>query len=276
MFYIRVKLIPFYCEEKVRLYHGDCTSLMPFLGQVDLTVTSPPYDDLREYNGYSFDFESAAGHLFDLTKDGGVVIWIVADQTTDGSESGTSFKQALYFKQIGFNLHDTMIWTKNTLPLTHNRYEQAFEYMFVFSKGVPKTFCPLTEKSKYAGVEKSIFSECAASADKNSKLFAKRGKVTKVKQFKRRNNVWYHPVGFVHTTSDKAAFDHPAVLPESLARDHILSWSAPGDVVFDPFAGSGTTLKMARNLGRQAVGVEISADYCRIVKDRLKQQVLSF
>ena len=118
---------------------------------IDLTVTSPPYDNLRAYNGYSWDFESVAQELYRITKDGGVVVWVVGDATIKGSETGTSFKQALYFKEIGFKLHDTMIYQSDKPPLTHNRYEQKFEYMFVFSKGRPKTFNPIMEKCKCVG-----------------------------------------------------------------------------------------------------------------------------
>jgi DNA modification methylase len=125
---------------------GDCLEVMKKIpdGSVDLVLTSPPYDNLRTYNGYNFDFEGIAKELHRVTKDGGVIVWVVGDATIKGSETGTSFKQALYFKEIGFNLHDTMIYHKNNYPpLTHNRYEQCFEYMFVFSKRYLKSFNPI-------------------------------------------------------------------------------------------------------------------------------------
>ena len=129
-----------------KIYNEDCLEGMRGIpdGSVDLTVTAPPYDNLRTYNGFAWDFEGVAKELFRVTKHGGVVVWVVGDQTIKGNETGTLFRQALFFKDCGFNLHDTMIWKKtNPIPLTHNRFEQSFEYMFVFSKGSPKTFNPI-------------------------------------------------------------------------------------------------------------------------------------
>lgn len=147
----------YYTTEKGMLLNGDCVEFMKKIedDSIDLTVTSPPYDDLRKYNGYNFDFENVAKELYRISKQGGVVVWIVGDKTEKGSESGTSFREALYFKELGFNLHDTMIYQSDKPPMNHNRYEQKFEYMFVFSKGKPKTFNPIKEKCKYAGEVKS-------------------------------------------------------------------------------------------------------------------------
>ena len=229
---------------------------------IDLTVTSPPYDNLRDYDGYSFDFETIAQQLFRVTKQGGVVVWIVGDATKDGTESGTSFRQALYFKSLGFNLHDTMIFHKFSAPLTHNRYEQHFEYMFIFSKGKPKTFNPLKEKKAY--MDRRIKIHMRREKD-NTEDTGKPG----TSMMKIRGNVWYYPTGGGHNTSDKIAYEHPATFPEDLARDHILSWSNEGDLVLDPFAGSGTTLKMAKLLRRNYLGIEISEKYIEIINKRL-------
>ena len=219
---------------------------------IDLTVTSPPYDNLRTYNGYSFDFENVSKELFRVTKQGGVVVWVVADATIKGSETGTSFKQALRFIELGFNLHDTMIYSKSGFKNPSNdRYHQTFEYMFVFSKGKPKTFNPIKDrKNKYAGIhggEKSFRDE-----------------------YGKRFNVWYYPNGGNNTTKDKV-FKHPAVFPEQLANDHIISWSNEGDVVYDPFGGSGTTCKMAYLSKRKCIMSEISTEYCELSKQRLSE-----
>src|SRR5271154_1474022 len=230
----------------------------------DLTVTSPPYDGLRTYNGYSFDFEAIARGLYRVTKPGGVVVWVVADQTKDGSESGNSFRQALFFKEIGFNLHDTMIYASEKPPLTHNRYEQKFEYMFVFSKGKPSTFTPIKEPSKHAGksASKRTFRQDADGVLEPSH------KNEKIADLKIRGNIWTYATGTV-SASDPFAKEHPAIFPEKLAEDHILSWSLPGDTVLDPMMGSGTTGKMAIKNGRNFVGIELSAEYVEIAKKRI-------
>lgn len=250
-----------------KIYNEDCLSLMRKMNDdfVDLTVTSPPYDDLRNYNGYSFDFESIANELYRITKDGGVVVWVVGDKTTNGSETLTSFKQALYFKEIGFNVHDTMIYQKKKPPLTHKRYEQEFEYMFILTKGKLKTFNPIMVPKKYMdkrknkafGREKTNEHDMGFSSPKTERI---------------KGNIWEYLVGGGKSTKDKIAFKHPAIFPEKLAEDHILSWSKEGDVVFDPFAGSGTVPKMAILNKRIFIGSEISSLYCEgIIKPRLQR-----
>ena len=213
---------------------------------VDLVVTSPPYDDLRVYKGYSFDFENIARELFRVLKEGGVIVWVVNDGTKNGSESGTSFRQALFFMNIGLNLHDTMIYAKtNYVPLTHNRYEQQFEYMFIISKGKPKTFNPLKIKCVTAGTSRSYSYICATTKE-NSAIRSGREEKTIINEFKIKPNIWFYECGKDNTSKDDYVFDHPATFPEKLAKDHIFSWSNPGDLVYDPFAGSGTSLKAAK------------------------------
>lgn len=234
---------------------------------VDLTVTSPPYDGLRIYNGYSFDFENIAKELYRVTKDGGVVVWVVGDSVIDGSESGTSFRQALYFKSLGFNLHDTMIYAKQGCGFPDvSRYFQVFEYMFVFSKGKPKTFNPLLAQKKKTSIIKNPHK--GTIREKNGEL-----KVTyrdNSKPLMVRGNIWTYGVGHLHTTRDEYAFEHPAMFPEKLAEDHILSWSNEGDVVLDPFMGSGTTAKMCILNKRNFIGFELSREYCDIIEQRVK------
>jgi site-specific DNA-methyltransferase (adenine-specific) len=230
---------------------------------IDLTITSPPYDGLRDYNGYSFDFEGIAKQLYRITQSGGVVVWIVNDSTKNGTESGTSFRQALHFKEIGFKLHDTMIWYKTTAPLTHKRYEQEFEYMFIFVKGKIKTFNPIMVDKKY--MDKRDKPMIRRERDNTIDYGTRSMNTTKIK-----GNMWSIPTGGGHNTKDKIAYQHPATFPEKLAEDHIISWSNEGDTVLDPFVGSGTTCKMAKQLGRKYIGVDISQEYIDITKQRLK------
>lgn len=254
--------------ETNRIYHGDCLEIMKNIpdGFIDLTVTSPPYDNLRDYNGYKFDFEGVAKELYRVTKEGGVVVWVVADRTVKGNESGTSFRQALHFKEIGFNLHDTMIYEKNGSAMRGSLkgYNQLFEYMFVFAKGTIGTYNIIRDKSnKTAG---------------HSRLTSNRGKDGKVniqglcetENYTRRGNIWRYSTGYMQSSKDKIAFEHPAIFPEQLAEDHILSWSNPWDIVFDPMCGSGTTLKMALKNDRRYIGIDISKEYCEIAEKRIE------
>jgi len=239
---------------------------------VDLVVTSPPYDNLRDYNGFTFDFEGIARELYRVLKAGGVIVWVVGDQTVNGGESGTSFRQVLFFLGLGFNLWDTMIYEKYNKPLTHNRYEQRFEYMFVFSKGTPTTFNGLKDvKNKYFG--NKILSTVREKDGKTYKVSgAKSGKT--IGENGLRGNIWRYSAGKGQTTLDNAAYEHPAMFPEALAKDHIISWSNEGDLVLDPFNGSGTTTKCAKYLKRNYIGIDISEKYCEIARNRLKQEML--
>lgn len=247
-----------------KIYNEDNIETMRRMpnGFIDLVVTSPPYDGLRKYNGYCFDFETMARELYRVMKDGGVVVWIVNDATLNGSESGTSFRQALFFKEIGFNLHDTMIYEKaNPIPQNHNRYEQCFEFMFVFSKGTPKTFNPILVKCANAGVKmnwggrKTLMdnAQCRRHRDEENRI-------TKDSMY--HKNIFCYTIGGGDT-------GHPAVFPEKLARDHIYTWSNEGDLVYDPFMGSGTTGKMAIDLKRHFIGSEISAEYAEKASKRI-------
>lgn len=257
-----------------RVIHGDCSEIMPYMPSesIDLTVTSPPYDNLRNYNGYSFPFEEIAHQLYRVTKQGGVVVWVVGDKTNKGSESGTSFKQALFFKEIGFNLHDTMIYAKENPFGTSGkgslRYRQAFEYMFVFSKGKLTKFNPLKEPCKHAGVIAGGTSRKNRQSD-GLPFDAKRQIKVKVNEEKVLKNIWEYKTGYMKGTKDKIAYEHPAIFPEQLAEDHILSWSNEGDTVLDCFCGSGTTLKMAYANNRNFVGIDCSDEYVEISKKRL-------
>lgn len=255
----------------VRLMQGDCLVEMARLkaGSVDLTVTSPPYDNLRTYNGSLNDWtpdkwKAIIAELFRVTKDGGVVVWVVGDATANGSETGTSFRQALHAIDCGFRLHDTMIYHREGPPLTHNRYEQKFEFMFVWSKGKPATFNGLREPAIYAGK-----SRASNSMRQDGESLSHRSAKGVVANDRLKGNVWRYAVGWNGSSSDRIAFEHPAIFPEALANDHILSWSNPGDTVFDPFLGSGTTGKMALLNHRNFIGIERDPEYFRIAQERV-------
>ena len=248
-----------------RLYVADCVEFMARMdaGIVDLTVTSPPYDNLRNYDGYSFDFEAIARGLFGVTKPGGVVVWVVGDKINRGQRTLSSFRQGLFFQEIGFRMHDVMIYRKKNTPfMRSNAYTNAYEFMFVLSKGSPKTFNPLKEPTVRSGYEMLVHNKGPDAV--NNKV------LKELKKEKTRTNIWAYAVGMGGTTRDKVAFRHPAVFPEKLAGDHIRSWTEPGDLVFDPMCGSGTTPKMALLAGRDYLGVDISPDYIAIAEQRME------
>ena len=245
--------------ETNRIYNEDCLETMSRMPDdfVKLTVTSPPYDNLREYNGYSFDFKGIARELYRVTQDDGVVVWVVGDATIDGSETGSSFGQALFFMECGFKLHDTMIYCKNspTFPAREksNRYTQIFEYMFILSKGNVEAELICDKRNKWAGHK-----------DFSGKL------ANPVPEYSVRNNIWEYVTSFNEKTG------HPAVFPQQLAEDHILTWSSAYQLVYDPFMGSGTTAKAAAINCRSYIGSEISKEYCEMAEKRLRTYTPKF
>jgi site-specific DNA-methyltransferase (adenine-specific) len=254
----------------IKLVQGDCLEKMKDIpdGSVDLTVTSPPYDTLRSYNGNielwgEHVWKAVIKDLYRVTKDGGVVVWVVGDATIKGSETGTSFRQALWAIECGFRLHDTMIWNKRNCSSVGslNRYENVFEYMFVFSKGAPDCAHVIKEReNKWAGeIQHGSIRQKDGSVRKTSG-YGKRA----IAQFGRRHNVWE-----IFPAKSKRERLHPAPFPEALAHDHIISWSNTGDTVLDPFMGSGTTGKMAAQLGRRFIGIELDPEYFAIAKARI-------
>ena len=252
---------------------GDCLERMKEIpdNSIDLVVTSPPYDNLRTYNdslNWSFEiFQKVANELKRVIKEGGVIVWVVGDATIKGSETGSSFKQALYFKETGLNIHDTMIWCKDSSPFPmSNRYYQCFEYMFIFSKGKPRTFNGIEDrKNKYGGTSVNGTHRNKGGTKTEKKNCVKRGVNRKIKEFGTRFNYWGMP-----TEKNSKAYGHPAMFPDKLAHDHIVSWSNEGDTVLDTFMGSGTTGKQAKLLKRNFIGIECVKEYFRIAKQRIK------
>ena len=249
-------------------YCDDCVHGMKALPDesIDLTVTSPPYDNLREYNGYTFDWKTTIDELYRVTLHGGVCVWIVSDQTINGSETGTSFKQALYAAEIGFNLHDTMIWNKGCFSSVgdlQTRYAPVFEYMFVWSKGKPKSFNGIKDKKNISASKKK--SGTIRNKDGSIKSISNYGKI--YEDFGIRYNVWEMPP----VLSNIERTGHPAQFPLRLAKDHIISWSNEGDTVLDPFLGSGTTRIAAYDTNRHFIGFEIDKAYFLMQEERFER-----
>ena len=256
---------PYHAKDGIDIYCGDNCDVLSVMPRecVDLVVTSPPYDNLRTYGGHSWDFYGVAWSLARVLKPGGVIVWVVNDATIDGSETGTSMRQALHFKELGLRLHDTMIWEKGVVTFPESiRYHQKHEFMFVLSKGKPKVFNGIRDHKNVSAGRK------VTGKDRDDNGFKDRtGLGKQCPEFSMRGNVW-------HVWNQMRGIEHPAIFPEKLARDHILSWSNPGDLVLDPFNGSGTTTKMAREAGRRAIGIEVNEEYCEIAVSRLRQGVL--
>lgn len=262
------------------VYNMNCIQGMEAMDaeSVDLCITSPPYDDLRTYNDSSkWDFnvfKDVAVALTRVLKPGGVIMWNVNDATINGSETGSSFRQCLYFMdECGLKLHDTMIYQKTGTAFASGpksvRYTQVFEYCFILSKGKPKTVNLIQDKkNKWAG----IHSWGNATSRTKTGEMKDPGKHSKpIKEFGVRNNIWIIKNSGGFGQSSKEAYKHPATMPEELARGHILTWSNPGDLVIDPFMGSGTTLAMAHENNRDFIGFEIDEEYYTMCQSRIKK-----
>ena len=251
-----------------KIYQEDCMDTMSAMKKesIDMVITSPPYDDMRSYDGNNMiQFKSFAKKIYKIVKMGGVLVWVIGDQTKNFNESGTSFMNALYFKKVGFNLFDTMIYLKKPRGACGNNqsYWQTFEYMFVLSKGKPKAIHLINDREN----KEERDGDNGSKRLHNGKLhYHRRGGY---KKFGRRTNVWEYNVGRGHSASDKIAFEHPAIFPEKLVKDHITSWTNEGDIIYDPFIGSGTTAKMCILTNRNYIGSEINPKYVQIAKQRI-------
>ena len=259
----------YYQDKWVTIYHGDCREILPQLDvKVDLVLTSPPYDGLREYGGAPFTFNGLSRVLADALCANCCLVWIVGDACVDGSETATSFRQALEFMESGLLLHDTMIYVKDAIPAPQsNRYNQMFEYMFVFSKGKPRTFNPIKVRAK--GYKPSLSSSKRYPDGHTEPLKYAQGAA-----YRTDGNVWFYPVGYMKSAKENYIFAHPAIFPEALALDHIVSWTAPYETILDPFLGSGTTCACAKKLNRYSIGIEIEERYCEIAARRCCQEVM--
>ncbi len=263
---------------EVKLFQGDCLKVMQDLidddVKVDLVVTSPPYDNLRTYNdslNWDFDiFKQVADKLYQIVKDGGVIVWVVNDATINGSETGTSFRQALYFKEIGFNLHDTMIYHKKGMRFPEsNRYYPSFEYMFILSKGKPKTTNLLKDRINRKAGQKMTNTERQVDGSIRMSNGAKLGR--KHEKYGVRFNIWSYGTGYGKSAKNPIAFEHPAIFPLDLAKEHLLSWSNPNDNVLDCFMGSGTTGVACLQTNRNFIGIELEPKYYEIAKKRINE-----
>ena len=245
-----------------RLALGDCRDILPTLGKVDAVVTSPPYDDLRTY-GDAFngvDCLQVISLLAPQIAEGGVIMWNVADATKNGSETGTSFRQALHAMQCGLNLHDTMIYIKENVNFPESvRYFSGFEYMFMFSNGRPKTFNPIKDRrNKWAG---TAMHGTDRQPDGSLKQISGKGKIVEAQGM--RFNYWL-------MTNNAPDTGHPAPMPYQMAHGHIASWTNCGDIVLDPFLGSGTTGVAAVQMGRKFIGIEREPKYFDIAVRRIE------
>ena len=249
-----------------RFIIGDAVPLLTDVLAADsvaLTVTSPPYGNLRDYKGYQFDAGSMLAALYRVTRPGGVCVWVVGDKI-EGGRSLVSFEQAFIARECGFTVHDIMIYQKKNTPfMRSNAYTNCYEFMFVFSKGSPSVFNPLKVPTKRYGWETAVANKGPDAA--NNKV------PVELKKEKTKTNIWEYAVGMGGSTKDKIAFQHPAVFPEKLAADHILSWSSKGDLVLDPMCGSGTTCKMAEAHGRNWIGIDMSREYIALAEERMRQ-----
>ena len=255
-------------KEVNRIYNENCLETMKDMPAVDLVVTSPPYGNLRTYNGYSFPFEDIAKGLTNVLAEGGVIAWVVGYETIKGSRSLDPLKQAIYFQEeCGLLFHDHLIYEKSSFSFPdQTRYYNVWENIFLFSKGKPKTFNPIEDRDvKYTQSRGK-----ATQRQREGELKDTGRGIIKYNKVSRRFNIWRYSTGYGNSTRDKVAYDHPAIFPEKLAEDIIKSWTNEGDLVYDPMSGSGTTAKCAKKLKRNWIASEISEEYCKIIEERVK------
>ncbi len=263
----------------IELVNGDCAAVLPKLPPADLILTSPPYDNLRDYGGYNdaFDFDAIAAACAGNLAPGGVLVWVVRDAVIDGSETCASFRQAIHFRELGLNLHQTGVYQHWTVAgMRRNAYYRDFDYMFVFTKGAPKTANLLSDRKHNRPIRKDAKKNAGRVGDNYDREFHIHHRSQAVG---RRGAIWKYNTGQAsgYQNGDLPVAElagHPAIFPQELARDHILSWTNPGDLVIDPIVGSGTTLRAAADLGRRAIGIEINPGYCDLIRRRLAQSVL--
>ena len=252
------------------LYLGDCLEILPTLGNVDAVVTSPPYDNLRKYGGHApVDTFAAITEISNCLSRGGVCMWNVKDETRDGSETGTSFRQALHAMDSGLNLHDTMIYVRRGVTFPDaNRYLPAFEYMFIFSNGSPRHFNGIKDRrNRYAG---TVIHGTDRQSD--GSLAARKCSSSEVPEYGLRYNWWE----LHNAQAGNGEFGgHPAPMPYPMAHGHIQTWTDNGETILDPFMGSGTTGVACAKLGRKFIGIEIEPKYfdiaCKRIEEAYKQ-----
>jgi DNA modification methylase len=255
-----------------KIYCGECSAVMSTLSaeSIDLVVTSPPYGKLRDYNGFVFKHKPIIKELWRIMKPGGVVVWVIGDETEDGSEKNDSVFHKLYFNHVGFRTHDTMIYYRQPQYPSNGRYTQFFEYMFVFSKGTPRIFNPIKDKPNKYTKTRWIKSQRDKDGSLNKPPHIAKGSIMGL-----RTNVWKYAAGGGSVIGDPICHEHPAPFPEKLAADHIKSWSNPGDILLDPMCGSGTTLAMAAKLNRHFIGIDCSQEYCVLSQRRVNKYLLN-
>lgn len=257
------------------VYCGDCVKLMKLLpdSTIDLVVTSPPYDKIRDYNGsIHFDLHKTGQEIFRVLKSGGIAVMVIQDQTKNFGKSLTSFKTIIdWCDNIGFKLFETIIYRKNGSEGVWwtKRFRVDHEYMPIFLKGKkPQYFNkePLKIPSKHGGKVMTGSGSRKTNGETQKT-------VTRAINFKKcRGTIWnYLMAGDKNPLKRK----HPAVFPDKIPYDFIQCFCPEEGIVLDPFAGSGSTLVMAKKLRRSFIGFDIVPEYCELARERLKTEFVN-
>jgi hypothetical protein len=252
---------------------GDALEILSRIpaGSIPLTLFSPPYDGIRDYGkNWSLDYKTLGRLLFGATCDGGVCAVVIGDGTKDFAKSLTTFRWAVdWVDNTGWRLFECCIYSRHGNPGAWwtQRFRVDHEYILIFFKGdrlrcFDKT--ALMIPSKHAG---KVYS----GTDRLTNGGFKKIEPKAVNDLKCRGTIWGYATS--NSEGNRTKLEHPATFPDRLADDLIHCFSKPGDLVFDPMCGSGTTCVMAAKAKRDYLGIEINPEYHSIAMKRIQAEV---
>ena len=238
---------------------------------IDFVITSPPYDALRDYNGYKLDLHGLGVELLRVLKDGGICVMVIQDSTRDFAKSLTSFRTIVdWCDNIGFRLFECNIYNRQGTEGAwwKKRFRVDHEYMPIFLKGKrPQYFDKENIKipSKHGG-------KIMTGANIRTKNGQTGSRKVKINPTKCPGTVM--TFGNTCGGESKLKSKHPAVFPNMLAYDMIECFCPEDGTVLDPFNGSGTTTLAAKCLGRNYIGIDVSEEYNKIARERLETEII--
>lgn len=233
---------------------------------VDLVLFSPPYDGVRDYRGnWTLDLPALGSELLRVVKDGGFAVMVIADGTKNQRKSMTTFRTAVAWEDAGWSLFESVIYSRDGRPGAWwaTRFRVDHEHILMFYKG--KRPRPVTHHDGLRVPSKHAGKKWTGTQRLTDGTLVKTSAT--VAADKCRGTIWHYATS--NSEGNRTKAKHPATFPDALARDVILALSAPGDVVYDPMMGSGTSVVIAAQEGRRWLGNDFFAEYVEIAQQRL-------